>query len=287
MAVLNHNATYHASLGCEPSRVFNGRIPHNILYYKIGYNPNPRCQAQTDIAEKFHKRLRILLDQAKKNIVQSYLKYKAYYDRNAKAAPLETTDYCYILYPKPDTQATEILFREFRWCGPYKVEKVLPNKNYIVRRLGTNETQLLHRIRLRKVNPQAQLADILVSESGWQKDHQIPMAIYDLYAQSWNTNFGSNPFDDGPSEYPQDTEDIESIPIQIPEDNHPRSPGCSKNSGGSPLEQITARMKIAQMKSLSKVVKTNKRPKKPKKTQIIQQKIRFKKLQKIPKIHHC
>ena len=42
LAVLNHNTTYHASLGCEPSRVFHGRIPHNILDYKLGYNPNPK-----------------------------------------------------------------------------------------------------------------------------------------------------------------------------------------------------------------------------------------------------
>ena len=42
LAVLNHNTTYHASLGCEPSRVFHGCIPHNILDYKLGYNPNPK-----------------------------------------------------------------------------------------------------------------------------------------------------------------------------------------------------------------------------------------------------
>ena len=30
LAVLNHNTTYHATLGCEPTRVFHGRIPHNI-----------------------------------------------------------------------------------------------------------------------------------------------------------------------------------------------------------------------------------------------------------------
>ena len=41
LTVLNHNTTYHASLGCEPSRVFHGRIPHNILDYKLGYIPNP------------------------------------------------------------------------------------------------------------------------------------------------------------------------------------------------------------------------------------------------------
>ena len=94
--------------------------------------------------------------------MQSYLKYKAHYDRKANAAPLETTDYCYILNPKADTEATKVPFRNFRWCGPYKVEKLLLNPNYNVRRLETNKTQLLHRIRLRKINPQAPLADICV-----------------------------------------------------------------------------------------------------------------------------
>ena len=40
-AVLNHNTTYHASLSCEPSRVFPGRIPHDILGNKLGYNSKP------------------------------------------------------------------------------------------------------------------------------------------------------------------------------------------------------------------------------------------------------
>ena len=114
---------------------------------------------------------------------------------------------------------------------------MLPNNNYIVQRLGTNKTQLLHRIRLRKYSPQAPLADIFGRETDWQKDDQIPIATDDLYAQSWNTNFGSNPFVDGPSEYSQDTEDTEYTPIQIPYDNRPPSPGSSKISGGSPVEQ--------------------------------------------------
>ena len=183
--------------------------------------------------------MKILLDQTKKNIMQSYLKYKDYYDRKAKAAPLESADYCYILNPKADTQATKIPFREFRWCGPYKIEKVLPNNNYIVRSLGINKAQLLHRIRLRKFTPQAPLADIFVRETVWQKDDQMPIAYDDLYAQLWNTNFGSNPFDDSPSGYSQDTEDTEYTPIQISDDKIPPSPESSKNSGGSPVEQTT------------------------------------------------
>ena len=93
LAVLNQNTTYHATLGCEPRRVFHvfhGRIPHNILDFKLGYNPNPRYQPQTEVAEEVQRRIALLHDQTKKNIMQSYLKYKAYYDRKAKAAPLTT-----------------------------------------------------------------------------------------------------------------------------------------------------------------------------------------------------
>ena len=44
LAVLNHNTTYHATLGCEPTRVFHGRIPHNILDFKLG---KPKSQFPT------------------------------------------------------------------------------------------------------------------------------------------------------------------------------------------------------------------------------------------------
>ena len=233
LAVLHHNTTYHASLGCEPTRVFHGRIPHNILDYKLGYNPNPRYTPQSDIAEEIQRRMEILNDQTKKNILQSYLKYKAYYDRKAKAAPLTITDYCYILNPNADIQATKIPFREFRWIGPYKIEKVLPNNNYIVRTLGTNKTQLLHRIRLRKFTPSAPLANNFVRETDWQKDDNIIVTHDDLYAHTWDTNFGTDPFDtELPDNEQDDIQDFVSI-------NHPPSLEISKNIGGAPVEQTT------------------------------------------------
>ena len=39
IAVLNYNTSYHASIGCELSRVFHGRIPYNILDLKMGIRP--------------------------------------------------------------------------------------------------------------------------------------------------------------------------------------------------------------------------------------------------------
>ena len=87
--------------------------------------------------------------------MQSYSKYKEYYDRKAKASPLKQNDYCFILQPLADHQGSKIPFREFRWIGPYVIEQALPNENYIVRKLNSNKTQILHRIRLRKYEPNA------------------------------------------------------------------------------------------------------------------------------------
>ena len=40
IAVLHYNTSYHKSFGCEPSRVFHGRIPYNILDLKLGIRPH-------------------------------------------------------------------------------------------------------------------------------------------------------------------------------------------------------------------------------------------------------
>ena len=65
----------------------------------------------------------------RKNAVQAYIKYKAYYDKKANAAKLKQADYVYILQPKADHERRKILFTDFRWIGLYIIEKVLPNNN--------------------------------------------------------------------------------------------------------------------------------------------------------------
>ena len=192
LAVLNYNTTYHATLGCEPSRIFHGRIPYNILDHKLGLNPNPKVLPTTDFADEFQRRTQILIDLTKKNIMQSYLKYKEYYDRKAKAAPLKQNEYCFILQPIADHQGSKIPYREYRWTGPYVVEKVLPNENYIVRKLNSNKTQILHRIRLRKYEPNTVLQDDR-PEGNLQPDDEIIIPQDDLYVITWETNFGEFP----------------------------------------------------------------------------------------------
>ena len=80
IASLNYNTTYHSSIDCEPSRVFDGRVPHNILDHKLGLRFNPNITPTTDFAEELLRTTKILYDKTKKNLMQSYIKYKKYYD---------------------------------------------------------------------------------------------------------------------------------------------------------------------------------------------------------------
>ena len=73
IANLNYNTTYHSSIDCEPSRVFHGRVPHNILEQKLGLRFNPNIAPTTDFAEELLRRTKILYDESKKNVMQSYI----------------------------------------------------------------------------------------------------------------------------------------------------------------------------------------------------------------------
>ena len=110
IAILNYNTTYHSSIDCEPSRVFHGRVPHNILDHKLGFRFNPSTAPTTDFAEELLRRTKNLYDKSKKNVIQSYIKYKRYYGKKAKASPLKQKDYCFILQPNPTTKGQRYRF---------------------------------------------------------------------------------------------------------------------------------------------------------------------------------
>ena len=218
LAVLNHNTSYHASIGCEPTRVFHGRIPFNIWDHKLGNNPNEQINPTTEFAEEIQNRTKILIDKTKQNIMQSYIKYKEYYDRKAKAAPLKENDHCFVLQPKADNQGSKIPFRDYRWVGPFIVQKVLPDDNYIVRRINTNKTQILHRIRLKKFVPNQPLEDNF-QEQRLQPHKEIVIPQDDLYVITWATDFGEQLV----------TRDNEPIPTSLSSGEQPNAAEPSHN----------------------------------------------------------
>ena len=88
-AILNYNTKYHSIIDCEPSGVFHGRVPHNILDHKLGLRLNPNIAPTTDFAEELLRSTKILYDKTKKNIMQSYNKYRSYYDKKSESFPVK------------------------------------------------------------------------------------------------------------------------------------------------------------------------------------------------------
>ena len=123
IAVLNYNTSYHTSIGCEPSRVFHGRIPYSVLDSKLGIRPQQQHIPTSQIAQEVLEQTEMIHQDFRKNIMQAYIKYNASYDKKANASRLKEADYVYILQPKADQQGSKIPFTEFRWIGPYIIEK--------------------------------------------------------------------------------------------------------------------------------------------------------------------
>ena len=184
-AVLNYNTSYHTSIGCEPSRVFHGRIPYKNLDLKLGIRPQQQPIPTSQIAQDILDQTEMIHQDVRKNTMQAYIKYKAYYDKKANASKLKKAEFVYILQPKADHQGSKIPFTEFRWTGPYIIEKVLLNNNYLVRKIGTNKTQVLHRMRMRQFTPRQPPADIPVKPQGYKPDPEVSLNHEDLYARAW------------------------------------------------------------------------------------------------------
>ena len=115
--------------------------------------------------------------------------------KKANASKLKQSDYVFILQPKADQQGSKIPFTVFRWFGPYIIVKVLPNINSLVRKVGTNKTQILHRMRLRQFTPRQPIPDTPVTQREWQPDPEVIIKQDDLYARAWECEYDKPIFD--------------------------------------------------------------------------------------------
>ena len=77
IAVLNYNTSYHTSIGCEPSRVFQGRIPYIVLDLKPGIRPQQQPISTSQIAQEVLEQTEMIHQDVRKNTMQAYIKFKA------------------------------------------------------------------------------------------------------------------------------------------------------------------------------------------------------------------
>ena len=107
---------------------------------------------------------------ARQNMVNSYHQNRKYYDRKCAATPLELHSYCLILDTKVTNPNTSFEKQRSKWLPLYRVEKVLTHSNYIVRKVATNHTSLVHG-RLRPIKRQYGVNDLEeIDESKFEAD---------------------------------------------------------------------------------------------------------------------
>ena len=71
----------------------------------------------------------------------------------------------------------------------------MPNNNYVVRKIGTNNTQILHRMRLRQYTLRRPIPDTPVTPREGQPYPEVIIKHDDLYARAWEFEYDKPIFD--------------------------------------------------------------------------------------------
>ena len=152
--------------------------------------------------------------------------------KKTNASKLKKQHYVYVLKSKADHRGSKIPFTDFRWISPYIVEKALPNKKYLVRKLGTNKIHFLHCMRLRLFTPRQPIPDVQTTSQKWNPDTELIIKHDDLYVRAWESEHETPIFDRG--EHKPDSDNSTEITVRhdLPNDETCTIPGTIR--GDSP-----------------------------------------------------
>ena len=167
LAVFQDNTSYHSTIGCPPSLVFHGRVPLNPTDPRFNKANIHKQKCNFDYIADVQSKMSTLFVQNKEALLKSFNKYRYYYDRKAKAVPLKVAEYCLLLCPKLSNEHENISNMQCKWMALYKVEKLLTRSHYLIRKIETNHTQVVHRVRLKL---QYTVQDVEVKEENFVAD---------------------------------------------------------------------------------------------------------------------
>ena len=77
-----------------------------------------------------------------------------------------------LLSLKLSTEHEKISNLECKWTGLFRIEKVLTRRNYLIGKVNTNNTQIVHRVRLKPIKPQYKIQDLRYIDEKFEKPLQ-------------------------------------------------------------------------------------------------------------------
>ena len=195
-AILIYNTICHSSFCCEPSRVFHGRVRHNSLGHKLVLRFNRIIAPITDFADELLRRTNILGEKTKKVVIQSNKKYKNKTKKEQKI-PLWMKKIAVSYFSQNlSMKGQKHFFVTFLGSdlnyGKKCYRKIIILFEYLIPR--KTKTQLLHRTRLRKYNPENPPEDSY-QEAQWQIDDNIITPRDDISTLPQQADFRGHLFD--------------------------------------------------------------------------------------------
>ena len=66
---------------------------------------------------------------------------------------------------------------------------MLPNNKYLVRKIGTNKTQVLHCMQRRQFTTRQPPDALRITSQDWKPDPEVSLKHDDLYARAWECDY--------------------------------------------------------------------------------------------------
>ena len=161
IACFAHNTSFNSESSCTPALLFYGRQPMSALErrFNVGktIEKTPQCSTSQEIQDQMLQYYHLQKD----TIVNALQKYRSCFDRKAKASPPTLHSYCLLLDPKiTHLPSTLHGFSKPSWIPLYRIEAVYTHSNCLIRKVGTNDTQCMNRVRHRPFKPKYTVQDI-------------------------------------------------------------------------------------------------------------------------------
>ena len=112
------------------------------------------------------------------------------------ASKLRKRDSLYVLQPKANHRGSKILLRGFRWTCAFYVEKLLPNNKYLIRKVETDKTRVIHRMILRSFTPREPILDVKTLSQELNSDPEVVIETECLYVRAWECEHETPIFDE-------------------------------------------------------------------------------------------
>ena len=153
------------TVGSSPSLLFHERQPRTPSDLRFQNRELKGMTIVYDFTTQVQDDLNKRFAYVKDSILKAYHQCRHHFDQKTVAHPLKKDSFCLLLNPKIVKASYAITKSTLKWLQLYQVNQVLTNSNHVVRKVGMNYTQCVHRIRLRSIEPKFEFKDLEVVDA--------------------------------------------------------------------------------------------------------------------------